>query len=628
MASIRSIFEYINGKCYNGLYAAAQEYFDSNWQSMELYSRRVPSIDKAELIDANIQRVYVTDCPGDRIAFDVGLELEISVSAADHHNDSEDTCYQWLRISCEGNLACGLDDWSITGIGIYEKRNSLPPNSMSDALVPNIHHSQLEDVAHSFLQAHYPEALQVPHSGKPPVYVDPMILSERMGLTVRSAHIREDASIFGQIFFVDTDTEMYDAKQAKMVPVHVGANTIVADPEVFLLRNLGAMNNTIIHECVHWDKHRKVFLLEKLYNTKASGISCEVVGGVKADIARQAAEKMEQQANQLTPRIQMPAAPFKARANDLIARFMRETHAAHEIDVMEMVIEQLVLDFQVSKQAAKIRLVELGIESAVGTFTFVDGHYIRPHSYKKGAIARNQTFTISGQDAAIQRLINPALRSLAGDGDYLFIENHYVYNAPLYVERDSYGHLQLTGYARSHMDECCLVFDMAIKGNVKDEYHSICYLNREPGGYTFEISFHDEFKAAPQSRQIAMRQEDRAEELKIRKQMTDDPEQCMELLLKWRNMNYTELAAATDLSTRTISRTVKGETTPNPETGALLCLGMNLPPSISSKLMEVLRCPLSPVDMKHLWISEALAVKWPEPVDDVRAYLQQYDVTL
>ena len=70
---------------------------------------------------------------------------------------------------------------------------------------------------------------------------------------MRTGHIREDASIFGQIFFADADTEMYDPQQEKMVPVHVDAKTIVADPEVFLLRNLGALNNTIIHECVHWD---------------------------------------------------------------------------------------------------------------------------------------------------------------------------------------------------------------------------------------------------------------------------------------------------------------------------------------------------------------------------------------
>lgn len=627
MAASRSFSEYVKNKCYNGLFDAAKEYFDEHWEEMGLYSRRVQRITDAEIVDATIQRVYVTDRPGNEIAFDVGLELEIAVFAADHHNDSEDTCYQWLRISCEGDLADGLDDWRVTNICVYQKNNSLPPNSMSDALVPDIRYDQLEAVAHQFLEDHYKEALQIPRAGQAPVYVDPMVLAERLQLTVQTAHIREDSSIFGQIFFADTDTEVYDPRQEKMVPVHVDAKTIVADPEVFLLRNLGALNNTIIHECVHWEKHRKVFLLEKLYNVDASGISCEVVGGAKAEMARQATEKMEQQANWLTPRIQMPAEPFRARAKDLISKFMRETHAAHEIDVMEMVIQQLVTDFQVSKQAAKIRLVELGFETAVGTFTCVDGHYVRPHSYKKGAIQRNQTFTISCQDAAIQRMINPALRSLTGGGDYLFVENHYVYNAPLYVERNDGGHIQLTDYARAHMDECCLVFDMTIKGPVKDEYHTICYLNREPGAYTFDVAFHEGFENAPQDRQVKMRQADREEEIKILKQMSGDPEQCMKLLLDWRHMDYTELGAAIGRDPKTISRTVKGTTRPTPETAALICFGLNLPPSISTKFLQVLNCPLNPIDLKHSWINEALAVKWPEPVEDILDYLAQYDVT-
>ena len=71
---------------------------------------------------------------------------------------------------------------------------------------------------------------------------------------------------------------------------------------------------------------------------------------------------MERQANQLAPRIQMPAEPFRAKGQrEYITRFMRETNASHTVDVMESVIRQFRTDFGVSKQAAKIRLVELGI---------------------------------------------------------------------------------------------------------------------------------------------------------------------------------------------------------------------------------------------------------------------------
>lgn len=75
--------------------------------------------------------------------------------------------------------------------------------------------------------------------------------------------------------------------------------------------NLGKVNNTIVHECVHWDLHRKAFELERLYNKEASRIKCQVAGGVEEN-SWTATEWMEWQANALTPRIQMPMAMFKA----------------------------------------------------------------------------------------------------------------------------------------------------------------------------------------------------------------------------------------------------------------------------------------------------------------------------
>lgn len=307
---------------------------------------------------------------------------------------------------------------------------------------------------------------------------------------------------------------------------------------------------------------------------------------------------------------------------------MRETRAPHSIDVMEMVITALVADYGVSKQAAKIRLVELGFEEAVGTFTYIDGHYVKPHSFKKGAIKISQTFSIGTQDAAIERFKNPVLRSLTENGDYMYIDSHFVFNTPLYVDYNADGKMELTDYARSHMDECCLVFDMSIISNIKETYYTACFLNREPSDITFELTFHNGFQNVPQKRQVEMRMKVQAEELEIRKQMTDDPEQCIELLLDWRGMNYTDLGDAIDRDPKTISRTVKGDTTPKVETAALMCFGLNLPPVISEKLMAVLGCPLNPMNPAHQWISEALHVKYPEPLWAVREYLEPYGVEI
>lgn len=317
MATGRSFAEFVKDKCYNGLYQTAEDYVNENWESMDLYTRNVHRVGHAEMIDATIERVYVRNLPKMRVAFEVGMQLEIDVKEGDYHYDESDQCYPWIRIYCEGDLSCGLDDWEIIRVEPYSKK-SAPPNSLSDALVPYIPYDQLDKVATEFLKKHYPEALRVTPYGQPPVSVDPLALAGSLGLTVKQQRIREDASVFGQIYFVETDAEMYDANEDKTVTMTISGKTIIFDPQMYLLRNLGSVNNTIIHECVHWVKHRKVFELEKLHNAEASNISCEVVGGAASAVARSATEQMEKQANQLTPRIQMPTESFKVKAKEYI----------------------------------------------------------------------------------------------------------------------------------------------------------------------------------------------------------------------------------------------------------------------------------------------------------------------
>lgn len=625
MAIGRSFAEYIEDKCYDRLYKAAEKYVDDNWKSLHLYSKRIHHIDSVEISDATIQRVYIRDLPDTRVAFEVGLELEVNIQ--DYHYDEDDQCYPWIRIYCEGDLACELDDWKIIKIEPYSKKNA-PANSLSDALVPIIPYNRLDAAATDFLRENYPQALKITETGQPPISVDPVEVAKKLTLTIKQQSIREDTSVFGQIYFEETDAEMYDEDLEQTVTKHIDAKTIVVDPKMFLLRNLGSVNNTIIHECVHWALHRKVFLLEKMYNSNVSNISCEVVGGALSAVAKSASERMEKQANQLTPRIQMPAAPFKAKATEYIIKYMREMNAKHPIEVMEQVITELEIGFCVSRLAAKIRLVELGFEEAIGTYTYVDNHYVKPHSFSKGALKINQTFSISAYDAAVQRLTNRELHELTKDGDYLFIDNHYVYNAPPYVCREDSGKLDLTDYARSHMDECCLIFDLTITGTVGTDYHTACFLNREESNFTFAVKFHNGFENAPKQRQIEMRKKQKQEECDIRLKMTDDPKQCMDLLLDWKKMNYAELSGIIDCDSKTISRIAKGETVPKLETAVRICFGLHLPPSISTKLLEVLGCRLSMTNINHQWIREALYIKYPESIEAVQEYLAPYDVKI
>ena len=126
MATGRSFAEFVKDKCYNGLYQTAEEYVNENWESMNLYTRNVHRVGYAEMIDATIERVYVRDLPGMRVAFEIGMQLEIDVKEGDYYYDESDQCYPWIRVYCEGDLACGLDDWEIIRVEPYSKRVRLP----------------------------------------------------------------------------------------------------------------------------------------------------------------------------------------------------------------------------------------------------------------------------------------------------------------------------------------------------------------------------------------------------------------------------------------------------------------------------------------------------------------------
>ena len=178
------------------------------------------------------------------------------------------------------------------------------------------------------------------------------------------------------------------------------------------------------------------------------------------------------------------------------------------------------------------------------------------------------------------------------------------------------------------MDECCLIFDMKITSTIGKEYHTACFLNREESNITFELKFHNGYQNLPQENQIAMRKKEQKEWMKIRRKMTDDPVQCMEVLLEWRGMKYTELADAIDINEKTVRRTVNGETNPKLETVVRFCFALNLPPAISEKLLDVFGCKLKPMNPKHQWINEALHLKYPEPYDIVCEWLGMYGVKI
>lgn len=617
MGNNRSFKNFVANRFHDEMYECIQSYITENCKSLDSDLQNVKNIGDAVLSDIEVISVYINDLPEMRIEFNTLVATEVEVRESNYRYDESDNCDLWFMLECAGDLESNLDDFIISSITEYTSKNE-QPKPMSDALVPIIKKEELESVATDFLSRHYPEALITPMA------INPKELAEKMGLTVEMKNITKDFSIFGQLYFRECYADFYDEENDEMIQIYVRGRSIFVDPKAFFLRNLGTVNNTIVHECVHWDLHRKAFELERLYNDSANRIKCEVVGGIKGNI-RDATDWMEWHANALAPRIQMPLSMFKTQAAKLIIKYRRELRASDYIDVMEPVIDALAVFFGVSRIAAKIRMVDAGYEEAIGTFTYINGRYVRPHRFKKGTLKRNQTFSISAEDAVIQVVTNSLLSSLISDGSYQYVDSHFVLNHPKYITQNILGKTELTEYARTHMEECCLIFDLSVRSGVRERYHSECFLNREKtSDITLTVTFRNGYQHASEEERRKLLEEYVLEGNRIYQSLPTDYHNCLRIVREWRGLTYNELADRTLLNERTIRRIIKGEEQGSLNSIILICLALSLPPKISKHIINNSPYNLNFNNDSHLWYEVALDVLFPQSMGEIRTFLQEH----
>lgn len=618
MSKDRSFTEYISHRFYNEIFNAVDQFIVSHTDTLDLHSRTVKSIDAASLSDITIKQVGVDDRPDMRIAFDVILEAEIEVSSYSRYNDESDSCYQWFMLHCTGDLACGLSDFAIEKVGVYNNKQH-HEKPLSDSLVPYLYADKTDEAATVFLKKHYPEALQAPMA------IDTTVLAERMGLKIVVQQISEDFSVFGQIFFSDADAEVYDPRSGKTFMRHFDAGTIVVDPQTFLLRNLGSVNNTIVHECVHWDRHRKAFELEHLYNQAATQIKCIVVGGIKNESVRSATDWMEWQANILAPRIQMPINSFKAKAIECIRKYRQLKGTYELVDIIEPVIDELAVFFGVSRSAAKIRMVDIGYEEAVGAFTYIDGQYVKPHAFKKGSLARNQTYSISLNDAILETLLNQNLKPHTALGDYVYVDAHVCINQPKYVTRDADGCPSMTEYGRLHVDECCLAFTLKVKHANKygEQFYKECVLYRDANsGLHFEAHFAPESSADAMAKADALSKMNK-EIMELKSTLPMVFSDSLVKIMDWAEVTEEELAASAKLSAKTIQRMrTRPDYNVNLKTVIAICIGMHLHPILSNHLIEAAGHTFRYISEEQMMYHFFVTAYYTHSVDECNELLQ------
>lgn len=435
-----------------------------------------------EDLDINYKNVYIDSKPGSRIDFDIAVEVNVPViGVSGKHRDYDIyTSCLWVLVCCTGTLEKKLNDFRIINVEDFVK--GVPNKPLSGDLIPYIRKNEYDKYATEFLKLYYPEALIEPQE------INVNKLAEKMGLQIYSTSITRDKKIFGQVFFDDTVVPLYNKITDTYESYYIKKDSIIIDDEATYLRSYGSRNMTLVHECLHSYLHRKAFQFAQIINSDLKYIQCQVDGVIKGEVKNSQTEWMEIQANGITPHVLMPYKPFKAETERILEEYDFNSSKPY-LDIIEDVISTLSRKFGTTIYATRKRLIDIGFEPAIGAFNWIDDHYIRPYTFKKGTLTPTETYSISYKDVFHKLLASNSPIVIAFmRGDIQFVENHLIVNSDMYIKKNEKGDAILTEYARYHMDECCIKFKYkSINGfSVGSELGLMCYLCRD---CTKEIEF-------------------------------------------------------------------------------------------------------------------------------------------
>lgn len=413
---------------------------------------------------------------GDVLNFRLSVIADVIVSGKSRYEYESDSKSVWLSINCTSTLKNGLKDFTIVTVEEYSQEKFDKERTLDRFLVPYLYSEEADKTAENFLRDHCTQALQKAM----PLPIQEIV--RNLGMELYYAPL--DNKTFGKTYFETSVVIVYsDSTFSKTTQITVKPGTMLVNPNVFFMYNIGTLNNTIIHECVHWKRHRMFFEMMKLLNQEYRYISCEIVEMYGADRAKSTPlEWIEWQANTLAPKILMPASTTKKFIQDKLY-YLRQTmpSGTRDAEVMLQTLKETADYFQVSFFAAKIRAIELGFEQAYGVNVYIEGKRLPDFSFSSNIIGKNGSFVIDSISALRMIITHPVLNTLYTENKIVFVNNMLCINAPKYIRLNYEEHPEMTQYALDHVDECCFLFKCKkrIKLDYDDSFYHSCFLCRE-----------------------------------------------------------------------------------------------------------------------------------------------------
>lgn len=461
--------------------------YDDIWESVETYMREEPqtldccvwnrSIQHGiELLDIKLLNSFNTHIDDNVIHSDVIVTSNIGYQEARQGDKKE--YEQWFLVSVELKVFDEKVEIKIVDVQTYYKKQyGSIQNKLTNTFVPILGKTDFDIEAEKFLNKYYPQALEEPMA------VPVRAIAKNMRLRIKEGvQFNSNPPIFGAIAFFDCKANLRDS-DGVLKQFNIPKGSIIIDNRLNFW-SIGCVNNTIAHELYHWHRHRIYAQIQRLLigNDSLKSLNrCNATPTRHTMFANSYADVdwMEWQANSIAPKILMPKNMFERKLNELLSQagYYKSTGERKE-EILDSVIIRLNEFFQVSKQAAMIRMHELGVE---------DVEQVYNSRYKSEAI-----YEIDFASYIIEYKCNEKFRKLIDSGDFLYIDNHCVINNEKYIIEGPLGKVSLSEYALRNKSECCLQFSERIILNRKKlEAISAIFYRGQQQAYTKAIELID-----------------------------------------------------------------------------------------------------------------------------------------
>lgn len=551
------------------------------------------SIGHIELLDFDIIKLFINDIGPYLLDITVQIKQKWRISVHEESGSYGFTGRPWANLQAQFRIE---EDYHEMGALSYGKYSDTVDHEypLDDQLVPIIHKQRNDEIASEILEIVYPEVFETGEA------INPLAFAHRIKLDVKELVLSEDCSIHGQVYFRDSAVKSVAIKDYPEELVIIEKGTVVIDPRLKEIKGTGAYNNTIIHECIHWILHYKAAVFGELVHSNMQ-IDEGISSTTNFQLQRENAF-MEVHARSLAPCILLPKEICITKIeeyqiehknfSDMLSningfRYLKEkSDIEGKVGQINWAISQIAQNFNVSTVTAKIRLIDLGYEEALGVLNYVDGRYVENYAFSQGSLKRNQTFSLKYDDFIALLDSSEELRHKLSGENYVYVGSHVIKNDSKYLYETINGEVNLTDYARYHMDECCLPFNVKLMSTTKSQLHFL-YLGVLYHSQRSRLQFSLAYPEDVDDKTSFLREEQN-NLYELLKNIPNNLPEAISYIIKLYDYTVEEVAELCDLSDRKL-RQLKNQDDIEHSLDVIMqfCLGMGLPPHISFKILKL-----------------------------------------